>query len=247
LTGAAGTLPTPMQAVLQALLALQEIDRDIFRAQSELRRLPAERAGRKVEIDKRLARLSEMHERVKVLRVRIKEIEDLTTTQRQRVRKVDNEAAGSRNDMALLAAFQHQIKTLKREISAAEEEGLGLVEEAETLEKDAAALTSEAEAEQRIFDEFAGNVEREIATAQGKLAELQSLRGQRMAADIPSEALALYTRILSARGGVATAELDGRICQACYMQIPVNLVVRIQRRTELVQCPSCDRILFLPA
>jgi predicted nucleic acid-binding Zn-ribbon protein len=30
------------------------------------------------------------------------------------------------------------------------------------------------------------------------------------------------------------------------MEVPVNLVVRVQRGTELVQCPSCDRILFLP-
>jgi predicted nucleic acid-binding Zn-ribbon protein len=225
-----------MQAVLQALLSLQEIDRDIFRAQSELKRLPAERAARKGEIDKRL----------KTLRVRVKEIEDLTTTQRQRVRKVESEAAGSRNDVALLAAFQHQIRTLKREISTAEEEGLRLVEEVDNLEKQAASQVAEIEEEQKAFVEFSGNVERELAQAQAKLAGLVALRKKRMVADIPTEALALYTRILSSREGVATAELDGRNCQACYMEIPVNLVVRVQRGTELVQCPSCDRILFLP-
>lgn len=235
-----------MQAVLQALLSLQEIDRDIFRAQSELKRLPAERAARKAEADKRLARLSEMRERAKGLRVRVKEIEDLTTTQRQRVRKVENEAAASRSDVALLAAFQHQIRTLKREISTGEEEGLRLVEEVEALEKEIAAQTVAIEEGQKVFAEFSANVEREIAQAQGKLDELTALRKKRMGTDIPSEALALYTRILSSREGVATAELDGRICQACFMEIPVNLVVRVQRGTELVQCPSCDRILFLP-
>ena len=115
--GGAGDLPFaapavrllgPMQAVLQALLALQEIDRDIFRTQRELSRLPAERAARKADLDRRLAQLADVRARAIAVRVRIKEIEDLTTTQRQRVRKVENEAAGSRNDMALLAAFQHQ-------------------------------------------------------------------------------------------------------------------------------------------
>jgi len=236
-----------MQAVLQALLTLQEIDKDIFRAQSELKRLPAERAARKAELDKRTAKATELRDQAKALRVRIKEIEDLTTTQRQRVRKVENEAAGSRNDMALLAAFQHQIKTLKREISAGEEEGLRLVEEVETLEKNAAAHAAEAEGEAKVFEEFSRNVEREIGAAKARLAELQAVRGKRLTVDIPQEALALYTRILGSREGVATAELDGRICQACYMEIPVNLVVRVQRGTELVQCPSCDRILFLPA
>lgn len=236
-----------MQAVLQALLALQEIDRDIFRAQSELKRLPAERAARKTELEKRLARLSDLRARASALRVRIKEIEDLTTTQRQRVRKVENEAAGSRNDMALLAAYQHQIKTLKREISSSEEEGLRLVEELETLEASAQALAQEAADAQRLFLEFSANVEREMGEAQTKLAELEGLRAQRKRSDIPDEALALYNRILGSREGIATAELEGRICQACYMEIPVNLVVRVQRGSELVQCPSCDRILFLPS
>jgi predicted nucleic acid-binding Zn-ribbon protein len=234
-----------MQAVLQALLSLQEIDRDIYRAQSELRRLPAERAARKAELDKRLARVDEMRERAKALRVRVKEIEDLTTIQRQRIRKVENEAAGSRGDVALQAAFQHQVRTLKREVSTAEEEGLTLVEQVETLEKECAVQTAAFEEEQKVFAEYSANIERETREAQAKLAELSALRKQRMAADIPTEALALYTRILSSREGVATAELDGRICQACFMEIPVNLVVRVQRGTELVQCPSCDRILFL--
>jgi len=236
-----------MQAVLQALLSLQEIDRDIFRVESELKRLPAERSARRAEIDKRLARLSDLRERAKALRVRVKEIDDLTTVQRQRVRKVEGEAASSRGDVALQAAFQHQVRTLKREISSSEEEGLRLVEELEKLEKDAAAQASEIEAEQKVFAEFSGNVDRESEEAKARLSELSGIRQKRMAADIPSEALALYTRILSSREGVATAELDGRICQACFIQVPVNLVVRVQRGTELVQCPSCDRILFLPA
>lgn len=235
-----------MQAVLQALLALQEIDRDIFRTQRELSRLPAERAARKADLDRRLAQLADVRARAIAVRVRIKEIEDLTTTQRQRVRKVENEAAGSRNDMALLAAFQHQIKTLKREISTAEEEGLRLVEEVEKHEATSQALTKETGEAQKVFTEFSGNVDREIAAAKAKLAELESMRAARKRADIPAEALALYSRILASREGVATAELDGRICQACYMEIPVNLVVRVQRGSELVQCPSCDRILFLP-
>ena len=71
-----------MQAVLQALLALQEIDKDIFRAQSELKRLPAERQVRRAEIEKKAARVAEIRERAKSLRVRIKEIEDLTMIQR---------------------------------------------------------------------------------------------------------------------------------------------------------------------
>lgn len=234
-----------MQAVLQALLNLQEIDQDIFRTQMKLKRLPAERMARRGEIDKRLARLAEMRKSAKERRVRVKEIEDETTVQRQRVRKVESEAAGSRADMALLVAYQHEIRTLKRTISTAEEEGLGLLERVEAVEAEAKALEAEIAGEERLFAELSGNIELETAAAERKLAGLEAERARRMKGDIPTESLALYTRLLAAREGVATAELDGRICQACYMEIPTNLCVRIARGSELVQCPSCDRILHV--
>ena len=236
-----------MQDVLRALLNLQEIDKEIFRTGGELKRLPGERAVRKAEVDKRATRLSDLRQHAKELRVRIKEIESQTTVQRQRMRKVEAEAAGSRADVALLVAYQHEIKTIKRDISSAEEEGLQLVERVEGVEQEAAQVAAELEEERQVFAEYSGNVDREIAAAEERLAELTAERARRHKSDIPPEALALYTRLLSARGGVATAHLDGRVCQACYMEVPTNLCVRVARGTELVQCPSCDRILHLDA
>src|SRR5262245_57494452 len=102
-----------MQETIRALLALQEIDQDVFRVREELRRLPAERAQRRTRIDARIAQRKAAEERARSLRFRIREIEDMTTQQRQRMRKVENQATSTRQDMALLAAFQHEVKTLK--------------------------------------------------------------------------------------------------------------------------------------
>lgn len=236
-----------MQETLSALLQLQELDRDIFRTQAELKRLPAERAARRADIDKRIGRRNELKAEAKQLRVRIKEIEDVSTQHRQRVRKLENEAAGSRQDMALLVAYQHEIRTLKREIGTAEEEGVQLLEKAEGLDAQAAAIDTEIAAHEKVFEEFAANIARETATAQKKLDDLQARRKARMSDRIPPEALATYTRLLAAREGVALAALDGRTCQGCYMEIPTNMVVRVNRGTELVPCPSCDRILYRPS
>lgn len=235
-----------MQETLSALLQLQELDRDIFRAQAELKRLPAERNARKAEIEKRQTRLNELRHEAKLVRVKIKEIEDASTLHRQRIRKVENEAANARQDMALLVAFQHEIRTLKREISNSEEEGVALVDKVDGLDAQAAAMQAEIEKELALFAEFSGNVDKEVAAAEKRLAGLQDQRKARMSSKVPPEALSLYTRLLSAREGVAIAHLDGRTCQGCYMEIPTNMVVRVNRGVELVQCPSCDRILHNP-
>lgn len=234
-----------MQETIRALLSLQEIDQDIFRVREELRRLPAERTKRRAALDARIAQMKAAEERATSLRFRIREIEDMTTQQRQRMRKVENQAASTRQDMALLAAFQHEVKTLKRDISTAEEEALGLIEEAEAAEAEIAALKSEIEEAEGVFAEFDGNVQRETGEAEARLAELQAELEKRKHGDaIPADVLSVYTRLLDAREGMALAELDGRICQMCFMEVTPNLFVRVVRGTEVVQCPSCDRILY---
>jgi len=235
-----------MRSVLQALQDLQEVDRDIFRVQTELKRLPLERAVRKAELDKQVTRIAERRHDQKGLRVRVKEFEDTATVARQRVRKIENEASTNRTDMALLAAYQHEIKTLKRTIGNAEEEGLALLEKIDVIENECVAMENKLVLDQKVFAEFSGNVEREMADAGARYEKLDSERKKRLGSNtIPAEALSKYTRLLAAREGVAIAQLEGRTCQACYIEIPTNLCVRVSRGSELVQCPSCDRILHV--
>jgi hypothetical protein len=234
-----------MRETIQALRALQELDQEIYRLRDELRRLPEERAQRRAQLDLLIAKRDDAKKRAMETRAQIKEIEDMTTIQRQRVRKIEHEASSSRGDMALLAAFQHQIRSLKRDIGKAEEEGLILVEQADAIEIEAKALAEEVGSAERSFAEFSKNVDTEVETAQQKLSVLEKRRAERMAPDIQAESFALYERLLASREGVALAELESRICQACYMEVPVNLYVKVARGTSLVQCPSCDRILYV--
>lgn len=234
-----------MQDTLRALRALQELDQDIFALSEELRRLPEERDRRRKEIDTLIAKCDVAKARVHDLTTRIKEIDDITTIQRQRQRKVEGEAMSSRADMALVAAYQHQIKTLKRNISIAEEEGLGLVEESEGISSLIETSAAEIAKAEEIFTEFAANVEAETSTARASLDKLEAERAKRMSDEVSPESLQLYERLLAAREGVALAELEGRVCQGCYMEVPSNLYVRVARGTSLTQCPSCDRIFYI--
>ncbi|MBL8804937.1 MAG: hypothetical protein JNN27_23265 [Planctomycetes bacterium] len=234
-----------MQQTIAALLALQELDTEIYRLRDELRRLPEERAARRAQIDAMIARKDETAGRARASRLKIKEIEDLTTIQRQRMRKVEHESTQAKVDVALLAAYQHQVKSLKREISQAEEEGLALVSDADAVEAEAKRIQGEIEQAEKVFADFAQNVERELAVARQKLGELEGRRKQRLSPDVDREAFALYERLLGSREGVALAQLDSRICQQCYMEVPVNLYVRVAKGDRVVQCPSCDRIFYV--
>ena len=235
-----------MRETLQALINLQEIDREIFKVQEELKRLPAEKQSRQNELDKRVARHTEIKTAAMKLRTRIKEIEDLTTTQRQRMRKVENEAAGSRADMALLVAYQHEIRTLKRDIGEAEEEGLTLLSDAERLGQERAVLKAAVAELEKEFEQYASNVDKEAKQTMDRAQAMERERKQRGSSQLAPDVLGQYEKLLASREGQAMAELNGRVCQGCYVSVPNNIYVRRARSTELVPGPSCGRILDLP-
>jgi predicted nucleic acid-binding Zn-ribbon protein len=234
-----------MQETLAALRALQELDQEIFRLRAELKRLPEERAQRRAQIDAAIQRRETAAKAARELKTRLKEIEDDTTVQRQRIRKIEHEASNSRGDMALLAAYQHEIRTLKRSVSEAEEQGVGLVEQIDAAQAELERMQKEIDAAEGVFAQFVKNAENETAKANEKLETLLARRKQRVSTAVTPESMALYERLLAARTGVALAELDGRVCQACYIEVPTNLYVRVARGAALTQCPSCDRILYL--
>ncbi|MAE29409.1 MAG: hypothetical protein CMJ87_10575 [Planctomycetes bacterium] len=232
-----------MHDTVKALKGLQAIDRDLYAVQRELKRLPAELQAREGslraqqgEIDSRRAVLHELQKR-------IREIEDHTTLQRQRQRKVEAEAMKSRGDVAMIAAFQHQAQSLKREIAEEEDEGILLVGQAEEQEEVVVALEERLTGEKTTFAELHKNITVELKDAKVREAALLERRQGCCATDVDAASLRLYERLLEAREGDALAELDGRVCQSCFMELRPNQLVLLAQGRDLVQCPNCDRIV----
>jgi len=234
-----------VRQTLRILRGLQELDRDLYRLQDELRRFPQEVTRKRDKLRGESERLAEAEKKLIEAKVRLKEIEDLTTSQRQRVRKLEHEAGEARADAALLVAFQHEIRTLKRDIGEAEEEGLGLVGDIERLTAEREALRAAVAEQEKEFEQYASNVDREARQTMDRAQALEQKRRERGSTELSPDVLGLYEKLLASREGQAMAELDGRVCQGCYVSVPSNIYVRLARFTELVPCPSCGRILYL--
>lgn len=234
-----------LRQTLAILRSLQDLDRDLFRLQDELRRFPQEVLRKREKLRVEADKLAEVEKKVTGAKVRLKEIEDLTTSQRQRVRKLEHEAGEARADAALHVAFQHEIRTLKRDIGEAEEEGLGLLGEIEKLSLERTALQAVVAELEREFALYSANIDKETKQTMERAQAMERERKKRGTAELAPDILGQYEKLLASREGQAIAELDGRVCQGCYVAVPNNIYVRLARRTELVPCPSCGRILFL--
>jgi predicted nucleic acid-binding Zn-ribbon protein len=113
----------------------------------------------------------------------------------------------------------------------------------------AEALALEVKREEADFKGHEADARTETAALDARAARLgaeaQRLKGERdeVAASVPEDGLALYTRVAKQRGA-ALAEAREGMCQACHVRMRVQIWVEVKKNDQLFQCESCSRIYY---
>ena len=143
-----------------------------------------------------------------------------------------------------LEDLQMEFDSLKRRRSELEDqalEAMDSMEQAQEALKGAQERLSELsethDSGQEQLGGRRGQLEEELATLEERRTEQVAL--------VDADLLALYERLRSNRQGGAVAKVAGGACQGCRISLPVNLVQRARAGNDVVQCSSCERILFV--
>ena len=65
-----------------------------------------------------------------------------------------------------------------------------------------------------------------------------------LVAAMDRQKLAIFELVSSRRHGVALAEARDGICTICHVRLRPQVFNNVRRNEEIVQCDSCNRILF---
>jgi predicted nucleic acid-binding Zn-ribbon protein len=231
--------------LISSLIALQALDSAADAARKQLAQLPAAEQAialalgtAKTSVDAVKARIQENQGARRALE------KDIATVDTRLARFDDHKAAVKTNHE--YTALLHEISIAKSEKDAIEERLLVLMEEGDTL---TAALKT-AEAEFKAEEAKANDARAALASDRTRLdAELARLAGERPAAAAGADArsLALYEQLLKGRRGVAVARMDGELCTACHVRLRPHMTQQVRRNDAIVQCDSCQRILYFVA
>jgi len=140
-------------------------------------------------------------------------------------------------------AVETEIDVIKEEIEEAEDEIERLGEVIEETED------SIEDKEEKIFHLREGIAEEE-ASAEEQIAELdeevQALKDRREEArgDVSQRVLRRYDFIRDRGDGKAIAPAKDEHCENCYMAIPPQQYIELQRGDKLITCSSCQSILY---
>lgn len=86
-------------------------------------------------------------------------------------------------------------------------------------------------------------IETEMEQRKKEYTYLTRARDQ-VAETLSEENLELYEHLRRRKNGVAVALLEDENCGACHTQVAIGILDNIRYRDELLNCPSCGRILL---
>jgi len=167
------------------------------------------------------------------------ELEDL----QDRLNHLNNRLyGGTVSNPKELVNLKREAENLKGKISTKEDELLELMSQAEEMEATVKVSAKElSELKQQWQQKQEALTQRKVKT-KTVLASLNESR-QELAQQISSQALNLYEQIKLTKGQAIAKVEQGR-CQGCHITLPTSQWQRA-RAGDLVQCNSCNRILYV--
>ena len=167
------------------------------------------------------------------------EVEGLEERARSQERSIYD---GSVRNPADLQRRQHQLQSLREQISSREEVELAAMEAQERLAAERAQARAAVEERAADLDRLRGEDRARAPELAAETAGATAERAQ-ILAEAPESALVLYRRI-AARRQPPVAMVVGGVCSGCRLPLPHRLLEEA-RHDSLATCENCERILIL--
>lgn len=230
-----------MKEQLDLLWELQEIDLDLQNIQEGRVRYPKDlkRLDEKYQIEK--DRIQKEKEKVELLEKERRKKEGDLSLEQEKVKRTEGrmfEVKTNKEYQALLS----EIDASKEANSRREEEILRLMEEIDEVKRNLGKREKEVTS---TLEKIEGEKKR----IQEKMAQddvgwnKQTERREILTRQMEKNLFRLYNTLKEKRR-VGVVRVKNETCQGCFLNIPPQMYIEVQKNNVLIQCPHCNRILF---
>ncbi len=232
-----------MKDLLADLIALQDVELEIFKAEEGLRELPKDiseiesiMSARRKSLDAVDEEISAYEQRKAPLEAELKENQAILDAADARIKRIKTNKE--------FLALQREIDLAKKRKSDLEEQILTIMDKIEkkTLERE--RIRASFEADKVILDERKDKVVGQMKELEAVLAEYHG-KDKSLRKIVEPSLLSKYDRIKQGKKGLAVVECHDGVCRGCHMHIQPQLYNELVRGDKLIICPSCQRILFV--
>ncbi len=227
---------------LLLLAGLEEIDNKIKVYEDNLVRLPneAQEIARKLVVVRR--EISEAEERLAATKKDLRKKEQDLETEQEKIRRSERRLQGIKNQKEY-NALSREVKLGKKVASELEESILKLMAESESLTRFIDKKKVEYQAAEEELARNKAEAEEISKEAEEALDVLRKERSD-IVDSVEASFIKKYQTVRNALGS-AVAEMQNGSCSACHMSVPPQLNIKILKQEELIDCPTCHRILYV--
>lgn len=231
----------------QALLTMQKIDLD----GATIRRAYTEHAGHKrvKEIEAALEKIEIIRE---TLDEKIHELQQQITAGHDEIEKAQEKIQSEQleltrvSDPRTVQVLHKDIDSLKRRIDKTEFDEVGLLEQLDVQNAKRAELAKKAEQLSVVQEKTAKGLVSLKEQVEAKVASYAQRRAEAKA-QIPSEWLEEYGRLMADKKNVAVAEFVNDTCTVCRVKLATTQIEEIRENAGgFCICPSCKRLIVVP-
>lgn len=230
------------RADIETLIKLQEAESEIVRIKAVLEAVEKE----KIKLGSRLKQFgTALKENKQDLLSSVAACKD----SEREIQIVDDHIVKSNEKLRMVKTnkeyqlFLREVDDNKKRKDAFETELLEYMDERERMEK----IVEES---QKEYDLLKEQIETEQKEIEKKSADDRELLEEYLAqqADIgktldPS-LMTKFAKISKMNDGLAVVGVRNEVCLGCFMNIPPQLYIEVQRCNSLISCPQCSRILY---
>jgi predicted nucleic acid-binding Zn-ribbon protein len=227
---------------LELLWELQKIDLELKRIREERDRYPKEmkKLDEKQNFEKE--RIQKEKEKIELLEKERRKKEGHLNLEQEKIKRAESrmfEVKTNKEYQALLS----EIEVIKGANSREEEEILQVMDEIDELrkkllkrEKEVAITLEKIEGEKKLIQE---------RMAQGEGAWNNHMeRKEVLSKQLESKLYKLYNTLKEKRQGIGVVSVKYETCQGCFVNIPPQMYIEVQKNNDLIRCPNCNRILY---
>jgi uncharacterized protein len=227
---------------IQDLIKLQEAETQIVKLKAVLKKIEKEKGKLDIKLMQFGNALAEKKEKFSFAAKSCRDLE-------REIQVVDGRIIKS-NETLRMVKTQKEYQVLLREVDdnrkrkdALETELLEYLDEQEKIElsviedeKEYNLLKDKIEAEQK-------NIEKKSIDDR-KLLENYLVQQDEIGKNLDSSLMDRFVKISKMNQGLAVINVKNEICMGCFMNIPPQLFIEVQRGDSLIMCPQCSRILY---
>lgn len=227
---------------IEQLISLQKVDGKIHTIKLELESAPKELESLRARFADTAARRIQQKDKVEHLVEQEKRLGIEIDDEASRLKKSKNKLMTAGNTKEYHAMVR-EMDSLERTNRTREDECVALREELQRQSSQLAEVEAEYLALENELASCEAGLQERVASAQSALDELMQLRGE-TGKGVPMPVFLRYEFIRERLQHPVIVPVSAGVCSGCHIAIPPQNFIELQKGTQILSCPNCQRLMF---